>query len=70
MLLVTDLITRLITKSHYGLAFRAIGQNVDAARASGLNPTHYRVFNFILQCALAGWLGGFYAHSYGILTSQ
>lgn len=68
MLLVTYFITRLIVSSHYGLAFRAIGQNIDAARASGLDPTYYRVFNFTVQCALAGWLGGFYAHYYGIMT--
>ena len=68
MLIIVYLITHQIIKSHYGLAFRAIGQNIDAARASGLNPTYYRVFNFTVQCALAGWLGGFYAHYYGILT--
>jgi branched-chain amino acid transport system permease protein len=28
------------------------------------------VFNFTLSCAFAGWLGGFYAHYYGILTPQ
>lgn len=68
MMMVTYLSLRWITNAHYGLAFRAIGQNIDAARASGINPTYYRVFNFTLQCAFAGWLGGFYAHYYGILT--
>jgi len=68
MMLVTYLVLRWITNSRYGLAFRAIGQNIDAARASGINPTLYRVFNFTVQCAFAGWLGGFYAHYYGILT--
>lgn len=68
MMIVTYLVLRWITNAHYGLAFRAIGQNIDAARASGVNPTYYRVFNFTLQCAFAGWLGGFYAHYYGILT--
>jgi branched-chain amino acid transport system permease protein len=60
----------LVTKSHFGLAFRAIGQNFDAARASGINPTYYRVFNFTLSAFFAGWLGGFYAHYYGALTPQ
>lgn len=68
MMIVTYLVLRWITNSHFGLAFRAIGQNIDAARASGINPTMYRVFNFTVQCAFAGWLGGFYAHYYGILT--
>jgi branched-chain amino acid transport system permease protein len=68
MMVVTYLVLRWITNSHFGLAFRAIGQNIDAARSSGINPTLYRVFNFTVQCAFAGWLGGFYAHYYGILT--
>ena len=34
-------------------------------RASGINPTRYRVFNFTLSCVFAGLLGGFYAHYYG-----
>lgn len=70
MLIVTYVVLRWITNSHIGLAFKAIGQNIDAARASGINPTYYRVFNFTVQCAFAGWLGGFYAHYYGILTPQ
>lgn len=68
MMLVVYVALRLITRSHFGLAFKAIGQNLDAARASGINPTRYRVFNFALSCMFAGWLGGFYAHYYGSLT--
>jgi branched-chain amino acid transport system permease protein len=68
MLLLTYVVLNLVTKSHYGLAFKAIGQNSDAARASGINPTRYKVFNFALSCAFAGLLGGFYAHYYGSLT--
>ena len=60
----------MVTKSSYGLAFKAIGQNIDAARASGIDPTKYRVFNFALSCFFAGLLGGFYAHYYGSLTPK
>lgn len=70
MMFVTYIVLRLITNSHIGLAFQAIGQNIEAARASGVNPTFYRVLNFTIQCLFAGWLGGFYAHYYGILTPQ
>lgn len=70
MMLITYFILKWIVNSHYGLAFRAIGQNFDAAQASGINPTYYRVFNFTLQTIFAGWLGGFYAHYVGILTPQ
>jgi len=70
MMLIIYVVSRLITNSHYGLAFKAIGQNIDAARASGINPTKYRVFNFTLSSFFAGWLGGFYAHFFGSLTPQ
>lgn len=56
-----------VVRSHMGLAFKAIGQNMEAARSSGINPARYRIINFTLSCAFAGWLGGFYAHYYGIL---
>jgi branched-chain amino acid transport system permease protein len=68
MLLVIYVTLRLVVNSNYGLAFKAIGQNVDAARASGINPTKYKVFNFTLSAFFAGWLGGFYAHYFGSLT--
>lgn len=68
MMLVVYITLRLVTKSHIGLALKAIGQNYDAARASGINPTFYRVFNFTLSAFFAGWLGGFYAHYFGSLT--
>lgn len=61
-------ILRVVTKSDFGLACRAIGQNLDVARASGVSPTKYRVINFTISCALAGLLGGYYAHYIGILT--
>lgn len=70
MMLIVYIVLKLITKSNYGLAFRAIGQNFDAARASGINPTKYRVFNFAVSAFFAGWLGGFYAHYFGSLTPQ
>jgi branched-chain amino acid transport system permease protein len=68
MLVLIYVVLKQVTKSPYGLAFKAIGQNIDAARASGINPTKYRVANFALSCACAGLLGGFYAHFYASLT--
>jgi branched-chain amino acid transport system permease protein len=68
MMVVIYVITRRVTRTNMGLAFKAIGQNMEAARTSGINPVFYRIVNFTLSCALAGWLGGFYAHFYGILT--
>lgn len=68
MMVVIYIILRLVTRSRFGLAFKAIGQNLDAARASGINPTRYLVFNFTLSAFFAGLLGGFYAHYFGSLT--
>ncbi|MDZ7844123.1 MAG: branched-chain amino acid ABC transporter permease [Anaerolineales bacterium] len=68
MMVVIYIFLKLITKSNIGLAFRAIGENPDAAKASGINPTKYLVFNFTLSAFFAGLLGGFYAHYFGSLT--
>lgn len=65
---ITYIVLRLVTRSHIGLAFKAIGQDLEAAQASGVNPTKYKVINFTLSCAFAGLLGGYYAHFVGILT--
>ena len=62
------IILKIVTTSNIGLAFKAIGDNLDAARASGINPTKYLVFNFTLSAFFAGLLGGFYAHFFGSLT--
>jgi len=67
MFLITYVVLKRIVRSNMGLAFTAIGQNMEAARTSGINPTRYRIINFTVSCAFAGWLGGFYAHYYGIL---
>jgi len=68
MMIVVYIVGKWCTRTKMGLAFKAIGQNMEAARTSGINPVFYRVSNFVLSCALAGVLGGFYAHFYGILT--
>lgn len=62
------IVLKMITKSNIGLAFKAIGQDQEAAEASGVNPTKYKVFNFTISCGIAGLAGGFYAHFMGILT--
>ena len=67
-ILACYLICSLLVRSKMGLAFKAIGQNMEAAQTSGVNPVHYRVVNFVISCTLAGVLGGFYAHYIGILT--
>ncbi|MDQ7095136.1 branched-chain amino acid ABC transporter permease [Desulfosporosinus sp. PR] len=65
---ITFIVLRLVTKSRFGLAFKALGQDAEAARASGVNPLKYKVLNFTISCFIAGLVGGFYAHFTGILT--
>jgi branched-chain amino acid transport system permease protein len=67
IVLLTYVVLSLVNRSHYGMAFRAIGQNLEAARTLGINPVQYRIINFVLSSAFAGLIGGFYAHYYGIL---
>jgi len=59
---------RIVVRSHYGLAFIALGQDMEAARAAGVSPLKYKVINFTISCFIAGLCGGFYAHFIGILT--
>lgn len=68
LMFITYVVSRWATRTKMGIAFKAIGQNMEAARTSGVNPVFYRVANFTMSCTLAGLLGGFYAHYYGILT--
>ncbi|MDR2302628.1 MAG: branched-chain amino acid ABC transporter permease [Deltaproteobacteria bacterium] len=67
-ILICFMICSFLVRSKMGLAFKAIGQNMEAAQTSGVNPVYYRVVNFVISCTLAGVLGGFYAHYIGILT--
>ncbi len=68
MMTVIYTMCKWVTRTRMGVAFKAIGQNMEAARTSGINPVFYRLTNFVLSCAIGGVLGGFYAHYYGIIT--
>jgi branched-chain amino acid transport system permease protein len=70
LVVLTYVVVQLITKSPIGLAFKAIGQNRDAALASGIRITHYLVFNFTVSCALAGMIGGAMAYFIGTLNPE
>jgi branched-chain amino acid transport system permease protein len=68
--ILTYVVLQGLDQSNIGLACRAIGQNTEAAKASGVNPTKYKVINFTVSCALAGVLGVFHAHFVGVLTPE
>ncbi len=59
---------RKMVDSRFGLAFRALGQDIEAAKAVGISPLKYRTINFVISCFIAGIVGGFYAHYVGVLS--
>jgi len=67
-MLLTYVLLTYFTKLDMGLAFRGIGQDVDAASSSGINLVKYKIANFTISCAMAGLIGGVYAHFIGIIT--
>ncbi len=68
--IVSYIILYRLTRGKMGIAFKAIGENQDAAHSVGVNSTKYRVMNFTISCVLAGVMGGFYGHFVGILTPE
>jgi branched-chain amino acid transport system permease protein len=68
VVILTYIVLKRIISSKIGLAFHAIGQDLEAAETSGINATKYKVLNFTVSCAFAGLIGAFYGHFVGILT--
>ncbi len=57
-----------LVSSRWGLFFRAIRENEDAAAAAGVKVVRFRVLAFAIASSFAGLAGGFYGHYLGILT--
>lgn len=68
ILVVSLLIMGAVTRSRIGLFLMALREDEDAAEASGVDTTRYKIFVFALTSAIAGLAGAFYAHYQGILT--
>ena len=62
------IVLKKMINSDIGLAFRAIGQDMEAAETSGISATKYKVFNFTVSCFFAGLVGAFYGYFVGVLT--
>ena len=58
----------LLVTSRWGLFFRAIRENEDAAAAAGVKVVRFRILAFAITSSFAGLAGGFYGHYIGILT--
>ena len=58
----------LLVTSRWGLFFRAIRENEDAAAAAGVKVVRFRILAFAIASSFAGLAGGYYGHYIGILT--
>ena len=59
-----------LKRSTVGLAFQSIRENEIEAKASGVNPTKYKLVAFTLSTFLTGILGASYAHYVGFINPQ
>ena len=57
-----------LVQSRWGLFFRAIRENEEAAAASGVKVVRFRIIAFAISSSFAGLAGGFFGHYIGILT--
>jgi branched-chain amino acid transport system permease protein len=57
-----------LVSSRWGLFWRAIRENEDAAAAAGVKVMRFRVLAFCITSSFAALAGGFYGHYIGILT--
>jgi branched-chain amino acid transport system permease protein len=57
-----------LVTSRWGLFFRAIRENEDAAAAAGVKVLRFRILAFAITSSFAGLAGGFFGHYIGILT--
>lgn len=62
------LVCALISKSHDGLAMKAVRDSQEAAESLGVNSTKLKIKIFIISAYMAGFCGVFYAHYMKILT--
>jgi branched-chain amino acid transport system permease protein len=60
---VSIFIIYYVTKSKWGLAFKAIRENEHEAKMTGINTTKYRLLAFVLSTFFAGLAGGLYIQS-------
>lgn len=60
--ILSIILSCLVIRSRLGLAFTAIRDNRDAARAAGIDVTYYRILGFAISAFITGVAGGFYAY--------
>src|SRR6516164_3103958 len=60
--LATIALSLYLRRSWMGFAFRAVGDDEDAARSAGISITAYKLAAFTLGTGIAGLAGGLYAY--------
>lgn len=65
LVLVVVVVFSAFYQSSIGRAWTAIGLNSQLAESLGINVFRYRLLAFVVACATAGLIGGFYAHFLG-----
>jgi len=75
VVLVSIILIKAFSRSHYGLILRSTQHNEDAAQASGINTARYKIIAFVISGFFAGLGGAMYAHlnmqvNPGVLTAQ
>jgi ABC-type branched-subunit amino acid transport system permease subunit len=68
LVLVYLVIYRLLQRSHFGWAFRALRDDEIAAELAGVDVKSYRVFAGIVGSAMFGLAGALYAHTEGFIS--
>jgi branched-chain amino acid transport system permease protein len=68
MLAVSLLLMGWLVRSRWGLFFRAIRENEDAAAAAGVKVVRFRLLAFAIASSFAGAAGGFFGHFLGIIS--
>jgi len=68
MLAVSLALMGWLVRSRWGLFFRAIRDNEDAAAAAGVKVVRFRLLAFAIASSFAGAAGGFFGHYLGIIS--
>ena len=68
LVIITIAIVYTMVNSQVGLALKAIRDDEEAAKATGVNPAKYKILVFIISSFLAGLAGGVFSHYRGLIT--
>jgi branched-chain amino acid transport system permease protein len=68
LLVISFAVMQALVSSRWGLFWRAIRENEEAAAAAGVKVMRFRILAFAITSGFAGLAGGFFGHFIGELT--